>query len=296
MFCRNYLTFGMKQYEYPEAKNVIVCGDIHGDFHALAYKLCIQYGLTDTLLIVAGDCGFGFDKPTFYQQIYNKDAGRLRKSNNWIAFVRGNHDDPAYFNEEKIAFKHWRTIPDYSIITACGHNILCVGGAISVDREDRKQNQARCIRKNTGCYWPDEAPVFSKDTIESLSVPVDTVVSHTAPSFCEKIDHSGLNQWAKHDPTLLDDVASERNTMDKIYGSLKASGHPVGNWYYGHFHESWTSFINNIRFKMLNIIEFYEFSDILPNDITIAAMDDAKNNDKLETLEIGRIKEFVEKL
>ena len=84
-----------KLFEYPEAKSVVVCGDIHGDFHALVYKMCIQYQMTDTLLIVAGDCGFGFDKPAYYEQVYSKDAGRLRKANNWIALIRGNHDNPA---------------------------------------------------------------------------------------------------------------------------------------------------------------------------------------------------------
>lgn len=48
-------------YTFPEAKNIIICGDIHGEFNSLIYKLCIQYQLTDTLLIVAGDCGFGFE-------------------------------------------------------------------------------------------------------------------------------------------------------------------------------------------------------------------------------------------
>ena len=54
-----------KLFEYPEAKSVVVCGDIHGDFHTLANKMCKQYQMTDTLLIVAGDCGFGFDKPAY---------------------------------------------------------------------------------------------------------------------------------------------------------------------------------------------------------------------------------------
>lgn len=47
---------------FPEVKTIIVSGDIHGDFNQLVFKLCIQYQLTDTLLIVAGDCGFGFEK------------------------------------------------------------------------------------------------------------------------------------------------------------------------------------------------------------------------------------------
>ena len=37
---------------FPEAKTIIVSGDIHGDFNQLVFKLCIQYKLTDTLLIV----------------------------------------------------------------------------------------------------------------------------------------------------------------------------------------------------------------------------------------------------
>ena len=51
----------MKKYVYSEAKQVVVCGDIHGAFETLVYKSCVQYSMTDTVIIVAGDCGFGFD-------------------------------------------------------------------------------------------------------------------------------------------------------------------------------------------------------------------------------------------
>ena len=54
---------------FPEAKTIIVSGDIHGDFNQLVFKLCIQYKLTDTLLIVAGDGGFGFEKKEYYEQM-----------------------------------------------------------------------------------------------------------------------------------------------------------------------------------------------------------------------------------
>ncbi len=83
----------MKKYVYSEAKQVVVCGDIHGAFETLVYKTCVQYSMTDTVIIVAGDCGFGFEKPNYYTTLYNRLAGRLRKANNWVVFVRGNHDD-----------------------------------------------------------------------------------------------------------------------------------------------------------------------------------------------------------
>ncbi len=60
----------MKTYSYPDVKTVIICGDIHGNFEGIVHKLCVQFGCTDTLLIVAGDCGFGFEKPGYYEQIY----------------------------------------------------------------------------------------------------------------------------------------------------------------------------------------------------------------------------------
>lgn len=41
--------------------NLIVCGDIHGEFKTLVYTLG-QKHISDAVVIVAGDCGFGFEK------------------------------------------------------------------------------------------------------------------------------------------------------------------------------------------------------------------------------------------
>lgn len=249
-------------FDYPEAKCVVVSGDIHGDFHTLTFKMCNQYQMTDTLLIVAGDCGFGFNMPGYYDQVYRKDVIKLRKANNWIAFVRGNHDNPAYFNEERIVNKRWKTIPDYAIITACGHNILCVGGGISIDREQRKKQQARHSLANTGYYWKDEAPVFSKEIVDELPLQIDTIVTHSAPSFCEKQNKNFLNDWAEWDETLLDDIKEERETLNRLHDYLLEKGHPLKEWYYGHFHESWTGYFNEVKYKMLDIMEFAQIASL----------------------------------
>lgn len=42
-------------YEFPDAKVIVVSGDIHGEFNQLVYKCCVQYRMTDTLIVVAGD-------------------------------------------------------------------------------------------------------------------------------------------------------------------------------------------------------------------------------------------------
>lgn len=107
---------GIFSLSFPEAKTIIVSGDIHGNFNQLVFKLCIQYQLTDTLLIVAGDCGFGFEKKEYYEQIVRRNAKRMNQDNNWIVFVRGNHDNPAYFDGAMLNFKRFVAVPDYSIL------------------------------------------------------------------------------------------------------------------------------------------------------------------------------------
>ena len=79
----------MLTFNYTDAKCIVICGDIHGDFEEMVFKLCVQYGMTDTLLIVAGDCGFGFEKPGYYEQIFSKVSRRLTTANNWIAMIHG---------------------------------------------------------------------------------------------------------------------------------------------------------------------------------------------------------------
>ena len=115
---------GIFSLSFPEAKTIIVSGDIHGNFNQLVFKLCIQYQLTDTLLIVAGDCGFGFEKKEYYEQIVRRNAKRMNQDNNWIVFVRGNHDNPAYFDGAMLNFKRFVAVPDYSILQVCFWRIV----------------------------------------------------------------------------------------------------------------------------------------------------------------------------
>ncbi len=250
----------IKTYSYPEARSIVVCGDIHGEFNTLIYKLCIQYGMTDTLLIVAGDCGFGFEKPEYYENVFHHNSARFTKANNWIAMVRGNHDDPAYFNEERISHQRFRTIPDYSIVQVCGHNILCVGGAVSIDRSIRKEHDSRNQSSDTASYWSDEMPIFDGPKLTEIDrqFKIDSVITHTAPSFCEPLSKAGLSGWAERDAELLTDCEKERETMDRLFEHLKAAGHPLSHWYYGHFHQSWNAGIDGVLFSMLDIMEFKE--------------------------------------
>lgn len=258
------------KYTFPEAKSIIVSGDIHGDFNLLVNKVCVQYQMRDTLVVVAGDCGFGFENKGYYDNIVNRNAKRMNECNNWIVFIRGNHDNPAYFDGRAFMYKRFMAVPDYSILKACGHTMLCVGGAISIDRKYRQDSWAHNVEKQrrhveTGpfsknYYWNNEAPVYSPAALEIIneSNAIDIVITHTAPSFCELQSKNGLCCYAYDDNTLIEDVAEERKTMDKIHDLLLQQKAPITHWCYGHFHQSWHSSIDGVLFKMLDIMELYE--------------------------------------
>ena len=244
---------------YPFAKSIVVCGDIHGDFIPLVYKMCVQYDMHDTLVVVAGDCGFGFEKPAHYEQVFRRIEKRLVKNNCWIAMLRGNHDDPSYFFEKKINHQRFCTIPDYAIVEACGHHILCVGGAISIDRSFRIEKMRRHPDKHY--YWSNEAVRYDSTIVDEIlqsGIQVDIVVTHTAPSFCEFLSKAGLSEWAVRDSDLLQDCENERQQMDNLLLHLRRNNHPLAHWYYGHFHHSWHSEIDGILYKMLDIMEMIE--------------------------------------
>ena len=258
--------------EFPHAKGIVVSGDIHGDIMPLVFKCCVQYGMTDTLIVVAGDCGFGFEKLGYYENVYNRCREKLSKANNWLVFIRGNHDNPAYFSKQLFKHQRWMTLKDYSVIKACGHTILCVGGATSIDRKYRMASRHYHIPNPDdpfmpNVYWANEIPEFNKARLDRLDeiCAIDTVITHTSPSFCELSSHFGLEDWAMHDKDLMEDVKYEREVMDDIYNYLYTKNHPLCYWYYGHFHESWHAQIDDVMFHMLDIMELRE---IPPKDLS----------------------------
>ena len=287
-------------YEFSDAKGIVVSGDIHGDFTQLVFKTCVSKKITDTLIVVAGDCGFGFHNPGYYEDIYTKLSSRLEKANNWIVFVRGNHDNPAYFDGQRVNRKRWKAVPDYSIIKACGHTILCVGGAISADRtwRNNKEYEDEYFRRlyqefkcpgparyslSPALYWPDERPVYDQAMLEAISRDhaVDVVITHTAPSFCERLRRANIQDWLVKDENLLDDVKYERKVMDDIYKFLKEHEHPLQHWYYGHFHESWHSKIEGVHYQLLDTMQLHQLE---PDNDDFNKQSEKEYKEKLDEL------------
>ena len=93
---------------------------------------------------------------------------------------------------------------------------------------------------------------------DNNSCTIDSVITHTAPSFCELTSKNGLANWAIRDEDLTAHVKYERQVMDKILDFLKSNHHPLRHWFYGHFHQSWHQEIDEVQYNMLDIMELRE--------------------------------------
>ena len=255
-----------KHYTYNiNPSNVIVIGDLHGEFSLLYYKIK-SLEIENSIIIVAGDCGFGFEKKQYYIDVYNSFKKYLIEKNVTVLFIRGNHDDPDYFNNEIINFEHWITIPDYSVISLLydnkTYNILCVGGAISVDRIYRIPNDDESnvkYRKYKKTYWDNEKPIYNPDIIDEITqdgIVIDTVITHTSPNFAPLHTKNGLSGYLILDPLFFDDLENERETITKIYNHLiNSNKHNVKLWIYGHFHKHDNYMCENgVNFKLLDMV------------------------------------------
>lgn len=259
----------MNHFDFPEAQSIVVVGDIHGDFNKLIHKCCIRYKVRDALIVVAGDCGFGFERPGYYERVYERNRRFLSASNCWLVMVRGNHDNPYYFNgPNPICHERFMTVPDYSLLTACGRTMLCVGGAVSLDRALRRNSPFYHplglddpLCPNT--YWSDEPPYFDEVALNEITerFAIDTVITHTAPTLCERIVKQGLFYFSVDDEDLLSDVEQERHTLDQLYDYLVAHHHPLRDWVYAHFHQSWHYEIEGVMFNTLDVMEFREIRE-----------------------------------
>lgn len=262
--------------------NDVYCfGDIHGHFESIPYYIK-KHEIRDALLIFCGDIGFGFEKPNYYQQVFDKMTRTCKKYNVQIVFLRGNHDDPSYFDGKKINRKWIKAVPDYTVVQTFlmedetqavpMKTFLLVGGGTSIDRSYRKDQQvlleARYARYHgigieqaakeiqVHYYWENELPVFEPDKIDEITkndIKIEYICCHSSPKFCYPINKDGVRDWCRMDSTLSETIDEERNVMTEIYNKVREDGHPLRAWFNGHFHHHVLEVIDGISFHCLDM-------------------------------------------
>lgn len=223
-----------------------VLGDVHGNFQKL-YLKCMS--VKDTTIIQVGDFGVGFkSRNAMDQQMYDINK-KLVKNNNILLVIRGNHDDPGYF-DGNYNFSNIEFLPDYTVKNIEGKNYLFVGGAISIDR---------CVRKAGVDYWPNEKFNLNLDELNNIKENIDIVITHSSPSFCHPKHFDELVwYYIAKDPALQNELFQERKDFETMYHVLKSKDHKLEYWFNGHFHFTKFDLINGTNFILLGIDKFYE--------------------------------------
>ena len=257
-----------------EDRPCYVVADIHGLPHLILDNIR-KYDIRNCVLIVAGDIGLGFHTyMSHYQQYFNINKELEERDVN-VFLVRGNHDDKSYFKELKINFSNIKSIPDYTIITIGGKNILCVGGGISIDRKYRKARYETMVKQfkkewpaiTEGdlkdmilpLYFDDEQVVLDVELIDDITnwgINVDYIVTHSAPNFCFPTDKHNIKSWLKEDKNLEFDIDTERSLLTKLYTYLKDRNHYIKHWIYGHFHIHTDTIYENVKFTAISNMDY----------------------------------------
>lgn len=233
-----------------ETKNLYIVGDIHGELSTLVFNLTQRYKIKNANVIVAGDFGVGFGKDEYEKQLYNKVKERLDKNNINIYAVRGNHDNPKYF-DGKHDFERLHYLVDYEITEISGKTILPIGGAISIDRDIRIKTNENWEKYNSDkrCWWKNED--VERVNITTLPTKVDIIITHEAPLTFEPI----IIKQPSMDLELYEDILASRQYLNRILEEVNFNW-----WFYGHYHSSYSGHIGEKMYRCLNIMEIVEVS------------------------------------
>ena len=226
---------------------LLFSGDIHGELKKLVWKVTIQLGLENVSLVVAGDFGAGFGGTGSMDVLYNSVKDRLEKYNITIYAVRGNHDNPDWFDGTH-DYPRLKFLQDYKVYEIEGKTILPIGGAHSIDRDSRIEDNLAYEKYGSSkrCWWPGE--VIKKVPISELPDRVDIIVTHEAPISFEPIIVREMGDGLK----LWEDILDSRQYLNQILQEVKAD-----LWIHGHYHRSTSGSYGDLLYRGLDIHEIY---------------------------------------
>lgn len=228
---------------------LIFVGDIHGELKKLIWKTSNQYSLSKVDIVVCGDFGVGFGNKNSMNVLYNSVRKRLEKYDINIYTIRGNHDNPEYF-DGKHNFERLKFLEDYKTIEISGVTIFPIGGAVSIDQEDRKKfnNKMEKYGSSKRSWWPEER--VTKVDFKRFPSKVDVVVSHCAPISFTPI----FSRDSSIDSNIWKDILEDRNYLEEVKNNINYK-----YWIFGHYHKSSSGSFGNSIYRCLDILEFFEF-------------------------------------
>lgn len=230
---------------------IIAIGDTHGQFESLIlYLEKFLKDQTNVHFVQVGDFGIGFKPSWEYQQLSAIDS-LMGESNSKFYAIRGNHDNPAYWNRNTgFDFGNIEFVEDDSIKILDGKTCYFAGGAVSVDR---------CKRTQGRDYWRGEEYNMKRKAINLAGHHIDVLFTHDVYHGCSPftINNPTVNYFMAHDEYLEFDIINHNKRMETLYREVLSSN-PKFSWYHGHYHEPHVTIIGEQKTHALDIFEFKE--------------------------------------
>lgn len=233
----------MKNLEYEQ---LCVVGDIHGEFRELVWLIHNKYHIKGTAFIVVGDFGLGFHKKGYYETVvWNRIKKDLENDGNCILGLRGNHDNPDFYDptsENFIDFPRFKALQDYERLEWKDREILTIGGAVSRDVVEREEGKD---------WWEGED--IQRDW-SKIKEKEDIILSHDAPICFGPVP-------VKHEKIPTDVFQKMLDSRNFLYQVLKQTN--PRRWFFGHYHESTSGDWGDTLWRGLSINEIIEIRDEL---------------------------------
>lgn len=230
---------------------IALIGDIHGNvggLHRVMRQCFAEFPFDAMHFIQVGDFGLGFDGHDNDMRSIETIADVLSETDSQMYILRGNHDNPWFWEQYRVLFDRIHFVREYEWRTIGGAVCCFYGGAISIDRTYRTREYRN---KGRELYWASEAVEIHPDHDTSLLVNrpphIDMIVTHDVPHkpFSRyDANSSAVLDWASGDKELLRDIRQHQTSIDgfratvlDIYQSSGQDYYPT--WYHGHYHESY---------------------------------------------------------
>lgn len=239
-----------------ELKGDIFCiGDIHRDI-AKTVEVIIKYDVKNATIIALGD--FGIFRYRDYKEYLPLDLV-LQKRNIMLYTIRGNHDNPMFFNDSrnKIIIKFWnkfkniKFLSDFTKFNINNKRCIAIGGAVSIDR---------CVRRSWVLPKTNSNPYINNDWWYNEVIPnmsniqnenIDILFTHVGyrPPNIAPLTKDNCS-FFKFDSLLKFDLDEEAKQLEKIIEKFNPK-----QWFFGHFHTSSKFLCGDCDCRALDICE-----------------------------------------
>jgi len=228
---------------------IVAIGDVHGKFDQLTAKMeVVLEGNTGVNFVQLGDFGLGFEQPVRDWNTLNPINELLKKSDSMLYVIRGNHDNPAFWNSGcGYHFSNIKFVPDDSSVIIEDKRCYFAGGAVSIDRTRRRQGID---------YWCGE----TYDERSHHPYGIDLLFTHDVYHPCSPYtiqNSEAVKYFADFDEYLIKDLERSQVIMQGLYEDILITN-PKFTWYHGHYHESHVTNNNEQITHSLSELEFKE--------------------------------------